>query len=74
MQATISAPEQNFKMRGDWSLQTKILKYLYPSLNDNDLAYESGHKEELLHKLEVKLNLTRDQIITLLRKDQPEEM
>lgn len=59
-------------MYGDWTIQSSILKKLFPELTDKDLKFEAGKKDELLSKLESRLKKTKGEIITLIKKGQPE--
>lgn len=63
---------ENFEMEGDWITQSMVLKKLFPELTDEDLKFEEGKKKELVSRLERKLNKPRGEIITLLKRGQPE--
>jgi hypothetical protein len=63
---------ENFEMDGNWSLQSEVLKKLFPQLKDEDLRFEKGKIDELLSRLEVRLNKKRGEIITIIKKGQPE--
>jgi len=63
---------ENFEMDGDWISQSMALKNLFPELTEEDLKFEEGKKEQLVSRLELKLNKPRGEIITLLKKGQPE--
>ena len=63
---------ENFEMEGDWITQSLILKKHFPELTDEDLRFEEGKKDELILRLEEKLNKPKGEIITLLKMGQPE--
>ena len=63
---------ENFEMDGNWKLQSRVLKKLFPQLKDEDLKFETGKIDELLSRLEIKLNKKRGEIITIIKKGQPE--
>jgi hypothetical protein len=63
-------PLEPFKMVGDWNAQSKLLKEKYSQLTDADLKCETGEEEELLHRLVIKLNKERDEVVNILRKGQ----
>lgn len=60
-----------FKMSGNWSDQSKDLKSKYPQLTDSDLKYEKGNENELLKRMESRLNKKRDEVISIVKKGQP---
>jgi hypothetical protein len=59
-----------FKITGDWAGQSKQLKAKYPSLTDADLKFETGKESEMLHRMELKLNKNREEVIAILKKNQ----
>jgi hypothetical protein len=63
-----SAP---FKISGDWKAQSKVLKEKFPQLTDADLSFESGKEEDLLKKVETRLNKKREEVVNIIRKGQP---
>ena len=58
-------------MTGDWNEQSKILKEKFNQLTDADLAYETGKENELLTRVESRLNKKRDEVINIIKKGQP---
>lgn len=62
---------ENFKMVGDWTGQSKTLKEKYPLLVDADLKFEKGKENDLLARVGTRLNKRRDEVINILRKVQP---
>lgn len=62
---------ENFKMIGDWTSQSKTLKEKYPLLVDADLKFEKGKENDLLARVGTRLNKKRDEVINILRKVQP---
>ncbi|MCF3107544.1 hypothetical protein LL912_02015 [Niabella sp. CC-SYL272] len=62
---------ENFKMIGDWTSQSKTLKEKYPILVDADLKFEKGKENDLLARVGTRLNKKRDEVINILRKVQP---
>lgn len=63
-----------FKVIGNWDLQSKQLKEKFPQLADADLKFEPGKEEDLLKRVETKLNKKREEVISILRKGQPEKV
>lgn len=63
-----------FKITGDWTTQSKQLKEKYSQLTDADLKFETGKEEELLSRVETRLNKKREEVINILRKVQPERV
>lgn len=66
--------EQNsreaFKMSGNWDNQSKELKAKYEQLTDSDLKFEQGKENELLGRIENRLNKKRDEVINIIKKGQ----
>ncbi len=59
------------KISGDWNVQSKRLKENHSQLTDADLKFETGKEEDLLSRLQTKLNKKRDEVINIIRKGQP---
>jgi hypothetical protein len=60
--------EVTFKITGDWAAQSKRLKAEFAQLNDQDLRYEAGKENELLKRVETKLNKKREEVIGIFKK------
>jgi uncharacterized protein YjbJ (UPF0337 family) len=59
-----------FKVTGDWSIQSKQLQDKFPELTDQDLAFEDGNEEEMIGKLETRLNMTREEVVDIINEGQ----
>jgi len=57
-----------FKIGGDWSAQSKKLKESFPQLTDADLKHEIGKENDLLKRVETRLNKKRDEVINIIKK------
>jgi len=64
------APEQTeqFKITGDWKIQSKTLKEKFTQLTDEDLKFEAGEESELFQRMEKRLNMKRTEVIDLIKK------
>lgn len=62
---------ESFKMTGDWKDQSKQLKTQFSALTDEDLKFENGKENELLKRVETRLNKNRDEVVNIIRKVQP---
>ncbi|MEX2484065.1 MAG: hypothetical protein WED10_05890 [Brumimicrobium sp.] len=60
----------NFQMSGNWSDQSKNLKSKYSQLTDEDLKVESGKENEMIQRMETRLDMSRDEVIDILEKGQ----
>ena len=60
-----------FTMTGNWDNQVRILKDKFPQLTDADLKFETGKENELLKRIETRLNKKREEVINIIRKGQP---
>ncbi|MCC5923261.1 MAG: hypothetical protein JJT77_05720 [Crocinitomicaceae bacterium] len=59
-----------FKVTGNWENQSKELKGKFSQLTDSDLKYESGKENELLERVEKRLNKKREEVINILNNTQ----
>jgi len=59
---------ETFKITGDWTKQANQLKEKYSQLNDADLKFETGKENELLGRVETKLNKKREEVISIINK------
>lgn len=59
-----------FKITGNWEAQSKQLKSKFSQLNDSDLKFETGKENDLLRRLETKLDKDRDEVINIINKNQ----
>jgi hypothetical protein len=64
---------EKFTMVGDWAVQSKQLKEKFAQLTDEDLKFETGKENDLLQRVETRLNKKREEVITILKKEQPEK-
>jgi uncharacterized protein YjbJ (UPF0337 family) len=54
------------EINGRWKEQKVKLKKRFVKLQDSDLIFEEGKKEEMITKLEIKLGKTRVEILNIL--------
>lgn len=74
MDITQNKSEENFKMIGNWDEQSKLLKEKFSQLTDADLKFETGKENELLTRVETRLNKKREEVINIIKKGQPEKV
>jgi hypothetical protein len=60
-----------FKVTGNWADQSKILKSKFPQLTNDDLKFETGKEDDLLKRVETRLNKKREEVINIIKKGQP---
>jgi hypothetical protein len=58
---------EHFTIKGDWNKQSKALKVKFPKLTEPDLKFEAGKENELITRIESRLNKKRPEVITLLK-------
>jgi hypothetical protein len=63
---------EDFKITGNWEDQSKQLKEKYTQLTDADLKFEVGMENELLTRIQGRLNKKREEVISIIQKGQPE--
>jgi len=52
----------NLDLKGKWKYVSGKLKQSYAELTDDDLLWAEGKKDELMARLQEKLNVNRDQL------------
>jgi hypothetical protein len=62
---------ESFKISGNWANQSKELKSKYSQLTDADLKFEAGKENDLLKRVETRLNKNREEVINIIKKGQP---
>ena len=55
-----------FKLAAPWEMVKERMKENNIDLSDKDLEYIPGQEEELLQRLEKKMNRSRDQVIAYI--------
>lgn len=53
-------------INGRWKEKKAKLKRRFVKLQDSDLIFEEGKREEMITKLEIKLGKTRDELLNIL--------
>ena len=61
-----SPSETPVPVRGNWYDQKAKLKAQYPGLTDADLQYEKGKKDEMLERVQVKLDKTKEELADII--------
>ena len=59
---------ESFKISGNWTKQAEQLKEKFNQLTDSDLKFEPGKENELLQRVETRLNKKRDEVINIINK------
>ncbi len=62
---------ESFKITGNWENQAKALKGKFSQLTDADLKFETGKENDLLKRVETRLNKNREEVINIIKKEQP---
>jgi len=62
-----------FRVVGSWDKQSMRLKKLFPQLTDADLIFESGRETELLFRIQNKLRIKLEEVITMIKRGMPEK-
>lgn len=70
---TTNKTNEVFKITGDWAVQSKQLKEKFSQLTDSDLKFEPGKEQELIGRVETRLNKKREEVINILKKVQPQK-
>ena len=67
---TVNTTVENFKITGNWDTMAKQLKEKFAQLTDDDLKFEAGKENELLNRVETRLNKKRVEVINIIKKGQ----
>ena len=59
--------ENEFKISGDWVRHKEQIKSTYTELTDEDLNYIPGKERELLTRMEIRLNLDREDVKRIIQ-------
>jgi hypothetical protein len=59
---------ESFKIAGNWAKQSQLLKEKFNQLTDSDLKFEPGKENELLQRVETRLNKRREEVINIINK------
>lgn len=70
MEAPQKKNADQFKITGDWSVQSRNLKTKFPQLTESDLKYETGKDEDLLKRVETRLHKNRQEVIKMFANNQ----
>ncbi|WP_428661705.1 CsbD family protein [Runella sp.] len=74
----MAAPQQKnveiFKITGNWDSMARLLKDKFAQLTDADLKFEPGKENELIRRVELRLNKKREEVINIIKKGQPEKV
>lgn len=54
----------------DWPRHIKKLGKGFPQLTEEDLHYESGKENELLERIEARLNIRRKEVLEIIKRNQ----
>lgn len=74
MSNTNSTSTPAFTINGNWAIRSKLLKAEYSQLTDEDLKFELGKEDELIKRVESRLNKNRSQVIEIIQKGEPAKL
>lgn len=64
---------ENFKITGDWTIQSKQLKEKFSQLTDADLKFEPGKENDLINRVGNRLSKKRLEVINIIISGQPQK-
>lgn len=65
--SNVSSP---FTIKGNWNDSAKKLKAKFPTLTDGDLEFTKGKEDDLLKRIEVRLDKKREEVVGILKQIQ----
>lgn len=74
MDTNVNKNSDTFKITGNWDNQAKQLQEKFSQLTDADLKFVAGKENELLTRMESRLNKKRDEVINIIKKTQAEKV
>ena len=57
---------ENMELKGNWEEQKAKLKQKFADLTDNDLVFVKGKKEEMIKRIQSKLNITKKEFFKII--------
>ncbi len=64
---------ETFVITGDWGTQSKLIRKMNPKITISDLHFERGKENEMLERIEKRLNKNRSEIIEMIKQILPNE-
>ncbi len=74
MNVSYNKTTANFRIYGNWAEQSKALQLKYPLLTNEDLRFDFGREEELIRKMSDRLDKTREEVVWIIKNEQPEKL
>lgn len=65
--------KKEFEISEGWESESKLLRKKFPKLTISDLEFERGKENELLKRIEERLQKNRQQVIDLILKTLPND-
>ncbi|MCH6201811.1 hypothetical protein MMU07_19685 [Aquiflexum sp. LQ15W] len=62
-----NSKKEPYQVYGDWGRQSTHLQEKFPELTDDDLEFEEGKEDELIRRIEVRLNKNHEEVVKFLR-------
>ena len=66
--------KNEFKISGEWIRHKRQLRLLHAELTDEDMNYTTGKERDLLTRMEIRLNLDREEVIKIIQDVQSGKM
>lgn len=68
MNNTHSNTETPFTITGNWAKQSKALMEKFEQLTEADLMFVAGKENDLITRLEKRLNKKREEVVNIIKK------
>ena len=62
---------QEFNVSENWNEQSKILMKNFSQLTNEDVKFEKGKENDLLKRIQTKLNKQREEVIQIINESKP---
>lgn len=63
--------QDDFKISDDWDLKSKLLRRRYPQLTPSDLSLIKADENDLLERIQQRLNKKRAEVIEIIKNTVP---
>jgi uncharacterized protein YjbJ (UPF0337 family) len=57
----------SIELEGNWEEQKGKLKQKFAALTENDLLFKEGMKDEMIAKLQIKLDKTKAELLKIIK-------
>ncbi|MET3535032.1 hypothetical protein [Chryseobacterium limigenitum] len=68
MEINRNIANNNFKIIGDWNINSRLLKNKFSQLTDFDLKFDEGKEIDLLDRMGNRLRKNREEVMDIIKE------